>query len=162
SYLSRHLHQPTTRLLYYCKLVLRYVRTTKDKRLYLGNLDGTSLVAYADANFAPSGDRKSQSGGLVKLAGSSISWSSKKQKTVSQSTAEAEYIALADVCNEVLWLQKLMEELAVSVEFPTVIYEDNQPTISVVKNQKGSKVSRHIDTRYQAIEDYMLKGYVDV
>jgi len=143
-------------------MVLNYVRSTKGKRLFLGELDATNLVAYADANFGPIGDRKSQSGGLVKLAGSAVSWFSKKQKTVSQSTTEAEYISLASTCNEVLWLQHLMEELAVPVQYPTVIHEDNQPTIAVCKNQRSSKVAKHVDTRIHAVDDYVVKGYVDV
>src|SRR5699024_1698692 len=60
SFLSRHLSRPTERIWKYCKQVLRYLHTTKAKKLVLGDLDGSSLVVYADANFAPKGDRKSQ------------------------------------------------------------------------------------------------------
>lgn len=162
SYLSRYLNKPTKKLFKYCKLLLKYISTTRDKKLFLGKLDDTSLVAFADANYAPNGDRKSQSGGLIKLAGSSIVWLSKKQKTVSQSTTEAEYIALASVCNKVLWVQKMMSELNIHVIFPTKVYEDNKSTIAVVKNQKSSEVAKHIDIKVHALDDYVAKGQIDV
>ena len=162
SLLSRHLHRPSHRLFKFCKKVLNYVRTTKHKKLHLGNLDGSNLLAYVDANIAPSGDRKSQSGALFRLAGSSVHWFSKKQKTVSTSTTEAEYIALAAATNEVLWLQNLMEELSIPVTYPTVIYEDNQPTMQVATNRKNNSMAKHIDTKLHALQDYILKGYIDV
>ena len=162
SLLSRHLHRPTHRLFKYCKKVLNYLRGTKDKRLHLGNLDNTNLVAYVDANFAPKGDRKSQSGAVFRLGGSSVHWFSKKQKTVSTSTTEAEYIALAAATNEVLWIQNLLEELSIQVNYPTVIHEDNQPVVQVATNQKNNSMAKHIDTKLHALQDYILKGHIDV
>src|SRR5699024_3479720 len=162
SFLSRHLSRPSERIWKYCKQVLRYLRTTKEKKLVLGDLDGSSLIVYADANFAPKGDRKSQSGAVIKLAGSTVGWYSKKQKTVSTSTTEAEYIAMAIATNETLWLQHLLEELSFPVQYPTIIYEDNQPAIAIATNQKNPALAKHIDTKYHAIQDYILKGYIDV
>lgn len=162
SFLSRHLNKPTIRVLKYAKIVLNYLRSTKDRKMHLGDLDGTSLTAFADASFAPLGDRKSQTGGIIKLSGSPVSWFSKKQDTVAKSTTEAEYIALSTVADEVIWLQELMKELGVPATYPTTILEDNQPTIAVCKNQKSSKVAKHIDTRYHSLDDNILKGRIDV
>ena len=162
SYLSRYLHQPTLTILRYSKQVLKYLKTTKSLKLYLGDLEPTNLTAYADANFAPEGDRKSQSGGIIKLNGSSVAWLSRKQDTVSQSTSEAEYIALATVTNEVRWIQHLLEELSFRVSYPTVIFEDNQPAIAVCKNQKSAKVTKHVDIKYHMIEDMIHKQIIMV
>ena len=142
--------------------MLNYLHTTKEKSLILGDLDGSSLVVYADANFAPKGDRKSQSGAVLKLAGGTVGWYSKKQKTVSTSTTEAEYIAMAIAANETLWLQHLLEEMAYTVQYPTVINEDNQAAIAIATNQKNPALAKHIDTKYHAIQDYIAKGYIDV
>ena len=49
-----------------------------------------------------------------------------------------------------------------SVQYPTTIYEDNRPTIAVVTNQTGPKLAKHIDVKYQAIQDYSAKGYIQV
>ena len=128
----------------------------------LGELDQTSLVAYADANYAPAGDRKSQSGALFKLNGSTIGWISKKQKTVSTSTTEAEYIALSTATNEVLWLQGLLSEMGVGVTLPTVIFEDNQPALAIATNQRNPGLAKHLDIKYHAVCDYHQKGYIKV
>ena len=71
--------------------------------IYLVKLDETNLVGYSDANSAPNGDWKSQTGGLVKLTGSSITNVRRKQTTVLQSTIEAEYLALAVVSKRSLY-----------------------------------------------------------
>ena len=69
SFLSRFLDRPSRRAWNYAKQILKYLITTKDKCLVLGDLDSqTNLITYVDANFAPLGDRKSQSGILVRLS----------------------------------------------------------------------------------------------
>jgi hypothetical protein len=162
SYLSRYLDRPTKRTWKYAKQVLNYLRSTKDKKLILGNIDNSSISVYADANYAPAGDRKSQSGAVFKFAGSTIGWYSRKQKTVSTSTTEAEYISLAVATNETLWLQHFIEEMGQSVQYPTPIYEDCQPAIAVATNTRNPALAKHIDVRYHALRDYYTKGYIDV
>ena len=162
SYLSRFLDRPTKRVWGYCQQVLRYLHSTKDLKLYLGDQDGSSLRVYADASFAQEKDRKSQSGAVFQLAGSTVGWYSKRQKTVSSSTTEAEYIAMAHAMNEALWLQQLLSELAYPVQYPTPIFEDNQPAIAIVKSQKKQGLAKHIDIKCKALQDYVLKGYFNV
>ena len=84
----------------------------------------------------------------------------KKQKTVSTSTTEAEFIALAQAVNETLWLQNLLEELKMKVTYPTIIKEDNQPTIAIVSNHRSPGLTKHIDVKMRAVQDYQEKGYI--
>src|SRR5699024_3860722 len=80
SLLSRFLDRPTKRAMRYAKTIVRYLKATKEKCLMLGQLcdkpsqmkkvDESNLVAYSDANYAPEGDRKSQSGLVIRLCGS--------------------------------------------------------------------------------------------
>ena len=78
---------------------------------------------------------KSITGFLVYLGNSLISWTSKKQKLVTLSSTEAEFIALCDVTWELLWLQSLVEEYRISnVKEDTLIYEDNIPAINLANN----------------------------
>lgn len=162
SYLSRYLDRPSKRVFKYAKHILKYLKTTKHQTLTLGNIDGSNLVVYADANYASIGDRKSQSGGLFKLAGSTVGWHSRKQKSTSTSTTEAEYIALGVALNETLWLQHLLEEMHFVVQYPTTIYEDNQPAKAIATNNRNPVLAKHIDVKHHAIRDYQLRGYVDV
>ena len=142
--------------------MLNYLRFTKERSLLLGQLTNTQLEAYADANFAPEGDRKSQSGAVFKLAGSSIGWISKKQKTVSTSTTEAEIVALSLAMSETLWLQNLLAEMGAKIRMPTRIYEDNQPVIALVTNQRNQTLIKHLDVKVRATSDYILKGQIAV
>ncbi|KAH9392459.1 hypothetical protein TYRP_005538 [Tyrophagus putrescentiae] len=162
SYLSRFLDKPSRKAWKQAKQVLNYLRHTKHRSLLLGERDQSSLVTYADANFAPAGDRKSQSGAVFQLAGSTVGWLSKKQKTVSTSTTEAEYIALSLATNETLWLQHLLEEMGVDVVLPTTIYEDNQPAISIATNQRNPGLAKHLDVKLHAVSDYHQKGFIKV
>lgn len=63
------------------------------------------------------------------LGYSVVCWKSRKQNCVVLSTCEAEYIALTEVCKEVIWIRRILEELDTEIELPTVIHEDNQGTL---------------------------------
>ena len=67
-------------------------------------------------------DRKSTSGFVVMLGGAAISWNSKKVKCVALSTAETEYIALAQAGQESIWLQKLLKDMSDTSVTPIIIF----------------------------------------
>ena len=68
------------------------------------------------------------------LSGGAISWSSRKQKCVALSIAEAEYVALSSAVQECIWLRQLEAELGNATEGPSLILEDNQSAIAMAKN----------------------------
>ena len=68
------------------------------------------------------------------VSGAAISWNSKKQTCVALSTAEAEYIALAKVAQESIWLQQLLMDMNENCADPMTIFEDNQSMIAMAKN----------------------------
>jgi hypothetical protein len=111
------------------KNLLRYLRgtITHGLRYTAGNV---RLHGYSDADWAGSVvDRKSTSGCCFSLGSASISWMSRKQKSVALSTAEAEYIAASMASCEAVWLRKLFSELFGHVLDTTVILCDNQSGI---------------------------------
>jgi len=162
SLLSRYADKPTLTAYRYAKQVLKYLHHTKEKTLILGDLDGSNFVAYADANFGPLPDRKSQSGGVFKLAGSTVGYFSRKQRNVSTCTAESESTALSTALKQVKWMQQLLGELGYQVQYPTVIFEDNQPAIHVATNNKNTDVAKNIDIKYHDVQDCILKYLIDI
>jgi hypothetical protein len=87
-----HMHAPRAPHLALVKRVLRYVRGTLEFGLHLRASSSTSLTAYYDADWAGCPDsRRSTSGYCVYYGDSLISWSSRRQTTVSRSSAEAKY-----------------------------------------------------------------------
>ena len=105
------MNPPTTSHLEAAKHVLHYVRGTLHFRIHLAPSPLT-FFAFSEADWArdPT-NRKSTTGMLVFLGSSPIFWSSKKQPTVSCSSTEAEYRALASTVVELAWLRTLFKEL---------------------------------------------------
>jgi hypothetical protein len=93
--------------------VLLYLKGTSSHGLPLGGkLKAETLLAYVDADYAnDSIDYKSITGYLIFFGKTLISWTSKKQKSVTLSTTEAEFIALTDVARELLWIQQIYQLL---------------------------------------------------
>ncbi|CAA7037224.1 unnamed protein product [Microthlaspi erraticum] len=91
------------------KRILRYIKGTISHGLHIHKSPVDQLIAYSDADWAgcPS-TRRSTSGYGVFLGDSLISWSSKRQPTVSRSSAEAEYKAVANAVAETTWLRNLL------------------------------------------------------
>ncbi|GKD78996.1 hypothetical protein Tco_1341617 [Tanacetum coccineum] len=86
------------------------------------------LVAYTDSDYAgATHDRKSTTGGCQFLGNRLISWQCKKQTVVATSTTEAEYVAAASCCGQVLWIQNQLLDYGYNF-MNTVIYIDNTST----------------------------------
>ena len=105
------------------KHILRYLAGTVDYGLDYTRFDGVGLVGFTDSNWAGSvSNRKSTSGCCFNLGSAVVSWFSKKQNSVSLSSAEAEYMASIQASCEALWLRKLMVDLFGHELRPTVIH----------------------------------------
>jgi hypothetical protein len=138
------------------------------------------ILAYTDADWGGDlDDRKSTTGYVVFVYGCAVSWQSKKQTTVALSTAEAEYMAISSVLQEIIWLHHLLEELGLrrrcphedevgvmeSFECspPAVIFTDNRAAKSLCESE-GSLHSRtkHIDLRHNWIKDAVRRREVRI
>ncbi|XP_015164061.1 uncharacterized mitochondrial protein AtMg00810-like [Solanum tuberosum] len=69
--------------------------------------------------------RKSINGYLVLMGDSPISWKSKKQATVSLSSAEAEYRVVRQVVRVLVWFERLLAELTVECPLPIHVFCDS-------------------------------------
>jgi hypothetical protein len=93
------------------KRVFRYLLKTKDLKL-VHQRTGQLLNVFCDSDFAGcSVDRKSRSGYVFILAGSAVSWLSKKQPIISKSTCEAEFVAMQEAARVTVWISLLLKEL---------------------------------------------------
>jgi len=155
------------------KRVLRYLQGSKEVGLQFGGrtdannklFDASIMVieAYADADYAnDTKDRKSITGWIVKLNGDVISWSSKKQSTVSLSTCESELYAEASCIQEVMWLQHLLNELGLHVKSQSIIHQDNQSTIEISKHGIIREKTKHIDVKYKFISEQIQSNKIKV
>ena len=105
------------------------------------------------------------SGGVFSIGSTTVSWYSRKQRSVALSSAEAKYMAASlDAC-EAIWTRKILVKLFSSHLDPTVIYYDNQSCIKILVNPVFHDRSKHIDIRYHHIRDcvqwkIMLLSYI--
>ncbi|XP_062538398.1 uncharacterized protein LOC134206688 [Armigeres subalbatus] len=113
SFFSQFQCNPSEQHWRHAKRMLRYLKGTLDYGLvYKRNETDRQIVGFTDASWAAdANDRRSTSGYLLQVYGSTTAWSSKKQITVALSSTEAECYALADCVCEVLWTRKLFAEL---------------------------------------------------
>ena len=82
-------------------------------------------------------------GYVFTIGGTAVSWISRLQRVVALSTAEAEYVALTEASKEMIWLQRLMEELGKKQE-SSRLYCDSQSAIHLAKNSSFCLKTKHI------------------
>jgi hypothetical protein len=87
------------------------------------------------------------------LNGGAISWKSKRQGTVSLSSAESEYIAASKCSQEVVYLREILLGFKCEQVLPTIVYEDNRACIAMSENQVHRERSKHIDVRKYFVRD---------
>ena len=140
-----------------------------------------NVMSYADADWATDPDsRRSTSGWVTMMNGGPLSWRVKRQAVVATSSAESELYSLGDCFKEVRWLQKLLKELGFPQPHRTpgrggataepgsrknrgsVIFEDNTGCIQISQNNVFHNRTKHVDTQWQFVLQYVEEGYVCV
>nr|XP_051228905.1 uncharacterized protein LOC127346670 [Lolium perenne] len=120
------LHRPTDVHWEAVKRILRYVKGTLQTGLCFRKSASTGVSIFTDADWAGCvDDRRSTSGYAIFVGPNLVSWSSKKQPTVSRSSTEAEYKALANGAAEAIWISSLLKELGVPRQRTPIRWCDN-------------------------------------
>jgi transposase InsO family protein len=166
SQLCRYTSKPCVHQLEAAKQVFKYLRDTSSTKLIFGQSntdpDEVNITAYSDANWG--GDQetgKSTTGCLIRFNGDIINWLSRRQKSVAQSSAESEYMALAETVKEVLWYRSWIHEVFNQWICGTVKC-DNQAAIKLSDNDTIHDRSKHIHLRYHFIRDEVLKQHIQI
>ncbi|XP_060673958.1 secreted RxLR effector protein 161-like [Ziziphus jujuba] len=146
SYVSRFMHEPSKNHHTAVKRILCYLQGTRKLGIKYAKEADNKLIGYTDNDWAGSiDDCKSTSGYLFCLSTKLISWSSKKQRTVALSSAEAEYISATDGSSEAVWLRRLLSDMQHKETAPTIIRCDNMSAIAMTKNPVFHSKTKHIE-----------------
>ena len=144
------------------KRIFRYLKGQPKLGLWYPRESSFDLVAYSDSDYAGATlDRKSTTGGCQFLGCRLISWQCKKQTMVANSTTEAEYVASASCCGQVLWIQNQLLDYGYNF-LNTIIYIDNSSTICIIKNPVQHSKTKHIEIRHHFIRDCNEKRLIQV
>lgn len=150
TFLSQFNQKPTTEHWNAAKRVLKYLAGTINLKMCFQK-NGRPLVAFSDSNFGNKIDGKSFGGYIFMLGGGPISWSCKKHRIVTLSSAESEYIQLTATAKEAIFLKRVLDLLISNSDEPICIFTDSQAALKMSENPIVSDASKHINQKQHFI-----------
>jgi hypothetical protein len=148
--------------------MIKFVVDTKQKCLVMkgnqfqGEMDW-KMKAFCDSDYAGDKDtRMSVTGFVIYVCEVPLSWRSRGQRNVTLSSSEAEYVAISEVCAEIMFVKQVFEYLEVKISLPIQVMVDNIGAIFLTENQSVSQRTRHIDVRYHFVRNYVEDGVVQI
>lgn len=152
------------------KHLLRYVKGTIHRGITFGpsnDNDRRVIRAYADADYADDAvTRRSTTGYTICIGSSTVSWKSRRQRSVALSTTEAEYMSMGDCTKCILWFRKLMYVLSGSTNpivinaVPTSIFNDNNGAVFLAQEAAVNSRFKHINIRHHFIRDLVRSNII--
>ncbi|MBW0497876.1 hypothetical protein O181_037591 [Austropuccinia psidii MF-1] len=166
SSLSQYLEKPGIRHWKAFLHILKYLRGTQELGLHYNRQCNPGLVAFADADWGNCQiTRRSTSGYLATLHGCLIFWKTRKQPSVSISTAEAEYKSLCDLTSELLWFRQWCQEAGIfHFKNAITIWEDNQSCIKTANGNcnVNTKRMKHVDIQLHFVKEAIQKQLIEL
>ncbi|WVZ85233.1 hypothetical protein U9M48_032181 [Paspalum notatum var. saurae] len=159
---ARYQASPRTSHRQAVKRIFRYLKFTPEFGLWYFSGSSLSLRGFLDADHASCRINCKSTFGTCQLLGTSlVSWSSRKQVSVSLSTTEAEYITAASYCSQLLWMKATLSDFGLRFgKIPLLV--DFTSAISVAKNPVLHSRTKHIDVRFHFLRDHYEKGDIDL
>ena len=157
----QHSKAPTTAHWRAAIRILRFLLTTADRSItFQRRLRPVSLDAFADAAFANESGKRSRYGHAIYLSDCLVCWLTKPTTAVCLSTAEAEFIAAAEAAKDIIWLRNFLHELGFSQSLPTVLHEDNQACVAMVRNHVVTARNRHFAVKMAWLRQQVATGSI--
>ncbi|KAL8136771.1 hypothetical protein V2J09_002772 [Rumex salicifolius] len=157
------MHDPRAAHLLAMKRILRYVKGIASLGLTIAPRSVSQLNAYSDVDWADCLDSKrSTSGYCVFLGPNLISWSYKRQPTVSRSSVEAEYRAVVNAIAEACWLSSLVKELSSQLSSAIVVFCDNVSVVYMSSNPIQHHHTKHIEIDVHFVREKNALGEAKV
>jgi len=161
--LCQRMQQPTIADFNRLKRVLRYIKGTIKLGLFLHSHSTMHLYGFSDADWVGCAEtRRSTAGFCIYLGSNLISCTAKKQPTVSRSSTEAEYRALASATADLTWVSFVLRDIGCSLTPPIHLYCDNKSTISLTLNPVLHARTKHIEVDFHFVREKVSSGSLQV
>jgi hypothetical protein len=144
------------------KRIMRYLVYTPKFGLWFPKGSTFDLIGYSDDDWAGCKiDRKSTSGTCQFLGRFLVSWASKKQNSVTLSTAEAEYIIAGHCCAQLFWMRQTLRDYGYKLNKVSLLC-DNESAIRMADNPVEHSRTKHIYIRYHFLRDHQQRGDIEI
>lgn len=145
------------------KRILRYLKQSVKIGLKITRSKSTLVSGFSDADWAGClDDRRSTGGFAIYLGTNLISWSARKQHTVSRSSTEAEYKAVADATAEIMWIQILLKEIGIESPKAARLWCDNIGAKYLSANPIFHARTKHIEVDYHFVRERVSRKLLEI
>jgi hypothetical protein len=166
--LSKVMDGATPAALKELKRVMKFVLDTRTFGLKIepktiDTMDKWDMVIYTDSDYAGCTDtRISVSGYTIFLLGVPILWKSKAQRSVTLSSAEAEFVACAEAAKEIKFVAQILNDMGIQVQTPIIVRVDNVGAIFMTENVSTSGRTKHIDVRFHYVREFVEANFLKI
>ncbi|GEM05987.1 hypothetical protein Rt10032_c01g0004 [Rhodotorula toruloides] len=162
---SRYSSNPGPKHWELVKRIFAYLSVTRDVALEMGlsRSDGSGLVAFVDADHG--GDietRRSTTGVVVQLDGTTILTLSRRQSSVQLSTFQAELNAVVVALGELEWISSVISSLPIGNDAPLHLFNDNLSAVNALLSPTYIELKKQHDLKLKYIREQVEKGFVDL
>ncbi|XP_056175262.1 uncharacterized mitochondrial protein AtMg00810-like [Syzygium oleosum] len=159
--LSQFMHSPKQSHMTAALKVVKYLKGCPGLGILLSCDCNMKMTAYCDTDYATCPmTRRSITGFCIKLGRSLISWKTKKQSTVSLSSAESEYRAMAKTVCEIVWIRGLLSDLGVQIDGASKLFCDNDAALKLVANPIFHERTKHIEVDCHFTREKIQEGTI--
>ena len=163
NYVCQKMHVPRVSDFSLLKRIRRYVKGTFEMGISINTDTNSTLLCYSDSDWAGCSSTRRSTGGYSTFLGKNlISWSSRKQPTVSKSSTEAEYRTLSETASEITWLSSIFRELGLPLLTTPLLLCDNLSAVLLSANPSFHSKTKHFALDYHYVRERVALGALEV